>query len=142
MRNPTEYMRLYMARRRREDPAMRLRHRLQSRLRRRCAGSAELLGCSLAEAARALPTENGEHIDHIIPCSRFDLTDANQQRACFNAANLQVLPARVNLGKSARLPTAVTAAEQVHGVAFWRRLPFEETTAILRGLRAGAGVLL
>lgn len=121
---------------------MRLRHRLQSRLRNKSAGTAELLGCSLAEAAAVLHTQVGDHIDHIIPCSRFDLTDANQQRACFNAANLQVLPARLNLGKRARLPSAIAAAEQVHGVAFWRELPFEQTVAIMRELRAGAGVLL
>ena len=121
---------------------MRLRHRLQSRLRSKSAGTAELLGCSLAEAAAVLHTQDGDHIDHIIPCSRFDLTDANQQRACFNAANLQVLPARLNLGKRARLPSAIAAAELVHGVAFWRELPFEQTVAIIRELRAGAGVLL
>lgn len=122
---------------------MRLRNRLQSRLRgRSTAGTAALLGCTIAEAAAQLPVSDGMHVDHIIPCSQFDLTDDNQQRACFNLANLQLLPAAVNLQKRARLPSAVGAAEAVHGAGFWRELPYERTAGILRELRAAAGLLL
>lgn len=40
------------------------------------------------------------HIDHIIPCSSFDMSDEEQQRKCFHYTNLQLLPAHENLKKS------------------------------------------
>jgi len=43
------------------------------------------------------------HIDHIIPCSSFDLSDEEQQRKCFHYTNLQLLPAHENLIKSNRV---------------------------------------
>jgi len=43
------------------------------------------------------------HIDHIIPCSKFDLTDPRQQAICFNYLNLRPLWARENLRKNNRI---------------------------------------
>lgn len=40
------------------------------------------------------------HIDHIKPCSSFDLSDPKQQKECFNYTNLQPLWAIDNLKKS------------------------------------------
>ncbi|MDB3982183.1 hypothetical protein N9419_01830 [Candidatus Pelagibacter sp.] len=40
------------------------------------------------------------HIDHIVPCSKFDLTDPAQQKICFNYKNLQPLWAKENIIKS------------------------------------------
>lgn len=40
------------------------------------------------------------HIDHIRPCSNFDLTDLEQQHQCFHWTNLQPLFAGENLQKS------------------------------------------
>ena len=40
------------------------------------------------------------HIDHIIPCSAFDLTDPRQQAQCFHYTNLRPLWARANIRKS------------------------------------------
>lgn len=40
------------------------------------------------------------HIDHIMPCASFDLTDPEQQKKCFHYSNLQPLWAVDNLRKS------------------------------------------
>jgi len=71
-----------------------------------------LLGCSTEEFKKYLETlftggmtwdnygKNGWHIDHIIPCAAFDLTDPEQQRKCFHYTNLQPLWASDNQKKS------------------------------------------
>lgn len=63
----------------------------------------DLLGCSVAELKIYLSSKftkgmswdnygyTGWHIDHIKPCTSFDLTDFNQQKECFNYTNLQPL---------------------------------------------------
>lgn len=43
------------------------------------------------------------HVDHIVPCCKFDLTNPRQQTTCFNYLNLQPKFARDNLQKSGRL---------------------------------------
>jgi hypothetical protein len=43
------------------------------------------------------------HIDHIIPCASFDLTDSKQQAKCFHYTNLQPLWAHQNLSKGAKI---------------------------------------
>jgi hypothetical protein len=45
----------------------------------------------------------GWHIDHIKPCSSFDLSDEQQQLECFNYKNLQPLWAEDNLRKSNKI---------------------------------------
>lgn len=39
------------------------------------------------------------HIDHIIPCAHFDLSDALQQKICFHYLNFQPLWAKDNISK-------------------------------------------
>ena len=43
------------------------------------------------------------HIDHIIPCAKFDLSDPKQQEKCFHYTNLQPLWARENLQKGSKI---------------------------------------
>jgi hypothetical protein len=40
------------------------------------------------------------HIDHIVPCYMFNMSDPNQQRECFNWRNMQILKAEENLIKN------------------------------------------
>ena len=75
------------------------------------ARTLELVGCSLHEPwahleqqfSPAMSWDNygyyGWHIDHIRPCSSFDLSDPEQQRLCFHYTNLQPLWAKQNMRK-------------------------------------------
>jgi hypothetical protein len=65
--------------------------------------SSKLLGCSIvflkeyieSKFTKGMTWENrgnkGWHIDHIKPCSSFDLSDPEQQKICFHYTNLQPL---------------------------------------------------
>jgi hypothetical protein len=75
----------------------------------------ELLGCTIEELKQYLEpqfTEGmswdnygryGWHMDHIIPCSIFDMSDPIEQKQCFHYTNLQPLWAKDNLSKGNRL---------------------------------------
>lgn len=77
--------------------------------------SMELLGCSVKEAREHIEKQFEEgmtwenythdtwHIDHIIPCASFDLTDPEQQKKCFHYTNLQPLWAKDNMSKGAKI---------------------------------------
>jgi hypothetical protein len=107
----------------REDRSYRLmtllRNRIRSALlgRRKAQGSEELLGCSKEyfalyfESLFSLDMTwshvlSGEiHIDHIVPCAAFDLSDPEQQRRCFHYTNLQPLWGPDNNQKRVSVPT-------------------------------------
>jgi hypothetical protein len=106
-----------------------LQYRIAERMRTRIRGAIksgygfkktstrELLGCTYEELKNHLESlfligmnwnnyggtkkHNNEswHIDHIIPCASFDLSDIDQQRKCFHYTNLQPLWGLDNLKK-------------------------------------------
>lgn len=96
----------------------RLRARVGQALRNfmKSNSTANLIGCSLEQLKEHLQQTailneykdfdinnyNGKeyHIDHIIPCSAFDLSKEEEQRKCFHYTNLQILTAKENLEKS------------------------------------------
>jgi len=92
-----------------------LRGRLSNALRNniRSKSTLKLLGCSVKELwihleksfKPGMTRENhGKwHIDHIKPCSSFDLTKPSEQRECFHYTNLQPLWASENLSKGNRI---------------------------------------
>ena len=75
----------------------------------------ELIGCTIAELKTYLEKQfeidmhwknhsiKGWHIDHIKPCASFDLTDPEQQKACFHFSNLQPLWAKDNYSKGSKI---------------------------------------
>lgn len=74
-----------------------------------------LLGCSIDVFRKHIETQfkdgmswdnhgvYGWHIDHIRPCSYFDLSDPEQQKQCFHYTNLQPLWAEENLKKGSTI---------------------------------------
>ena len=107
-----------------EDPAFVILCKLRSRVKQalhgnsKCASTIELLGETpenvISTLTRLLPiTAPGAttladcHIDHIIPCAAYDLTNPEDQKRCFNWRNLQPLLPRDNMAKSAKLPGAL-----------------------------------
>jgi len=76
--------------------------------------SAEILvGCSYTELIIYIESqfkpgmcwENRKqwHLDHKVPCAKFDLTIIENQKRCFHYTNLQPLWASQNLSKAAKL---------------------------------------
>jgi hypothetical protein len=75
----------------------------------------ELLGCSIQEAMNHIESQfkermtwdnygfYGWHIDHIIPCASFDLTDPEQQKKCFHYTNIQPLWGHENFSKGSKI---------------------------------------
>jgi hypothetical protein len=75
--------------------------------------SIELLGCSIEELMTHLEFKFHSnmswdnygsywHIDHIRPCSSFNLQEENQQKICFHYSNLQPLTVKDNLQKGCK----------------------------------------
>lgn len=107
------------------DPSFRLAHLMRTRMRMALKGEIktgktfELLGCSTEELKRWLEMQFYDdkmswdnygsywHVDHIIPCAHFDLTDPEQQKQCFHHTNLQPMIATENLSKGAKIMVEV-----------------------------------
>ena len=96
-----------------------LRRRINSVLKDQSADKAyhynEYIGCTPQELHDHLESQftegmtfenhglHGWHVDHIMPCCSFDLTDYEQQKKCFNWSNLQPLWAEDNLKKGGKI---------------------------------------
>lgn len=114
-KNPSWYKE-YM-REQRKDPLYCLIHNQRSRINKALKSlkkvdhTIEMIGCSALELRNYIESKfedgmswdnygkDGWHIDHIIPCASFDLSDPSQQEECFHYTNLQPLWAKDNLSK-------------------------------------------
>lgn len=128
-----EYARRYSLQRYHNNPqyrvANRLRTRLNELLKKRGQQKSETLKINKSGLVEWLESKfqpgmtwanHGKawHIDHIIPCAEFDLTDPKQVEQCFGYFNLQPLWSRENIRKSDKtmkqqelsLPPATTNA--------------------------------
>lgn len=104
--------------RRLSDPIKKLIHHQRTRVWQALKGKGksnrtlELIGCTATEFKAHLESKfqdgmtwdnYGEwHVDHIKPCSLFQLELDSEQRACFNYLNTQPLWATENLSKGAK----------------------------------------
>jgi len=120
-----EYQNKYNKNRRKTDEGFRILCRLRTRLNDALKGTSkssptmELVGAPSIEFLRdyleGTKVEGKDysdaHIDHIRPCASFDLTDPEQQRACFHYNNLQLLPAMENISKGAKWDHEIISTE-------------------------------
>lgn len=91
-----------------KDINYRLLHNMRTRLQQSIKGkkwarTLELVGCDIPTLKSHLKSKftskmnwdnygrRGWHVDHIIPCDAFNLTDESEQRKCFHYSNLQPL---------------------------------------------------
>ena len=108
------------SRKRSLDPSYRVAAAHRKRIRRALKGASKpdssevLLGCRYdefieyikAQFKPGMAMENyGKkwHIDHIIPCSAFDLTNEAEVRQCFHFSNLRPMWAKANMRKGAKI---------------------------------------
>lgn len=105
----------YRNKRRVENPSLRLKENMRSRVwdalknNAKSANTETLVGCTIAELWNHLESQfdsemtrdnYGEwHVDHIIPCDAFDLSRPEEQRRCFNYRNLQPMWGSENSSK-------------------------------------------
>ena len=110
----------YKRNRLQEDAAYRAEHNLRRRLHIvvKAQGTAkayrfnQLVGCTAPELKAHIEKQFQEgmswdnygewEVDHIRPCASFDLSNSEQQKACFNYTNLQPLWREENSKKRAR----------------------------------------
>ena len=102
--------------RRKNDPCFKLAHNCRTRLNKIFKGSKsqktfDLLDCDITFLKDWLEYNFKEgmnfenygshwHIDHVIPCSLFDLTSEDEIKNCFRWTNLQPLEAKINIIKN------------------------------------------
>lgn len=112
-----EKQRKYYHVRCRIDPSYRLKKNLRTRVRKALKGNTKsattqaLLGICVDECRKYIESlftkgmswSSDIHIDHIVPCASFDLSDPEQQRRCFHWSNLQPLWGPDNLKKSDKM---------------------------------------
>ena len=120
-------IRIYERNKHKTDINFKLSKNLRTRIRCVLKGKSkskktmDLIGCSVDFLKKHLENQfqagmswnnygnpNGDHsecwhVDHIVPCASFDLSDPKQQQKCFHYSNLQPLWAKDNLSKGAKI---------------------------------------
>jgi hypothetical protein len=117
----------YLGRRWRSDPMFRLANSLRKKVgralesqnSRKSVTTMTLIGCDVGFLKQHIERQFKDgmswdrrsewHIDHIVPCSEFDLSDPEQQQKCFHWSNLQPLWKSENLRKSNKIPQELAA---------------------------------
>lgn len=112
----------YMRTKRRTDVNFAIAERLRARIKsasrnagaKKSAGTMLLTGCSAEDLRKWLESQFVEnmnwdnrskwHIDHVIPCSVFNLSDSQQQAVAFHYTNLRPVWSTQNLQKSDKVP--------------------------------------
>jgi len=120
-KNRKEYRKQWQKNKRENSKEFRILSNLRARLfnaiklgnNQKKGSTQELLGCTIIELAIHLEKQFKEgmswenygkwHIDHITPCSYFDLSKIKEQKKCFHYTNLQPLWEFENLQKGDKI---------------------------------------
>lgn len=122
------------------DPQTKIAEKLRAQMRRlitnrhivKNSNVAKYFGCSIGEFLRYIESKfqegmnwenrgyDGWHLDHVVPCSHFDLTKEEEIKKCFHYTNIQPLWKDQNLTKGTRILQAVDESQ-----IFWS--PTEES---------------
>jgi hypothetical protein len=113
------FHRVYDKERKKVDVGYRILRNIRTRLwqalkkLKKSDSTMKLTGCTLEQLKKHIESKFKDrmswdnygvwHVDHIIPCAQFDLSDPEQQRICFHYTNLQPMWGEDNLKKGARL---------------------------------------
>ena len=97
--------------------SLRIRHILQYQGKRKSNKTIDYIGCTTEFLKKWFEfqfTENINwnnidewHIDHVIPCMAFDLTNEKEQKECFNWKNLRPCLAKDNLEKNSKIINSI-----------------------------------
>lgn len=112
--------RRYFKEKNKNNQAYKILRNLRGRLRfvlkgkRKLQHTMDLIGCSREDLVNHLQSQfidgmswknygiDGWHIDHIVPCAKFNLSKLEEQKKCFHYTNLQPLWASDNLSKGSK----------------------------------------
>jgi hypothetical protein len=108
---------IYYKNRLKTDPQFKLAHTCRQRLYKLLKGkrkSIKLIDCSMSFLKEWLESNFTEgmtfdnhgsywHVDHVIPCSLFDLTNEDEINKCFKWTNLQPLEGKINMSKKNKI---------------------------------------
>jgi hypothetical protein len=135
---------VYLKNKRHSDPQYKLSTSLRTRIGKVINGqnkkqTLELLGCSYKFLMSWLtyqfkPDMNFEnhgtvwHIDHIIPCKKFDLQNEDNKLMCFNWSNLQPLYVKDNLSKRATVIKKELVNNEINITKFLKNIKNEKYT--------------
>jgi hypothetical protein len=128
-----EYHKNYVKTRRVWDVSYKLSGNMRGRIRAALRGKykassmVNLVGCSMENLKTYLQSKFIEgmtwenygkwHVDHIIPCSSFDMTNEQHQKQCFHYTNLQPLWALDNWSKGNKRCSVQDAPASCSGVS-------------------------
>jgi hypothetical protein len=109
----------YCRKRRHRDIGYRILHNVRCKMslliKKNGRRTVDIIGCSIDELKHHLESKftegmswdnyglTGWHIDHIIPCASFDLSNPEEQKKCFHYTNLQPLWAKDNQRKGDKI---------------------------------------
>lgn len=79
------------------------------------------------------------HIDHVVPCSWFDLTDKDECKICFHWSNMRPLEGSKNMSRQDTCSIQELLCQEIAAKSFRKSVDFKPlTTKLVRKLASGS----